>query len=588
MINQCKPEVASWSVIISRHFDIVRFSQAATFLIASAFPLCRMYSCKSIRSDDGEMFIVKDTNELSRRYIPQYFGHSNFSSFDRQLNFYGFRKSFPDALRQANISNVQTELSKESAKHVRFYHQYFKRGRTDLFHLIKRASTKKRSSVKKNNKSSVKRKRGEIEELREELSSLECRLTSVSSQIEKKFAQLSKDIEDKIEAMRGVVSDASNRLFQTQQHLGRGNGLNSTRPLEAGEGYVVERFPQISTFGTSKTTEISSAYDDLSLDARPLTNIQQSNSRIGRLLSEDFVSLLKPSNTNPPVSPNMNFQRTTSTSSKAKSDIHDDFSKLLRKKQGLTYSRSTTEEIFNLFSNPSESISPELAPRANHDKHPASFLSGGAFTLLPEGTLNQSKTASEVYKADNMNLNPPSRSTSRITTEDFFGVLLERQNKMRIERATSSEYLSNHGPSTQKASNDYVSLHSLYPHPPDAPYMRCSSDDANNAFKPTAGNLAHTNKVYNENKNVNNDFLRGEGFSLADLSHDGKFATTGATDSSVPLFSIDLPNQGVNRMTTEDFFGEYLETSNGNQANYVDGNEAAALLMFASQNMPKR
>jgi hypothetical protein len=61
----------------------------------------------------------------------------------------------------------------------------------------------------------------------------------------------------------------------TQQHSARGNGLNSTHPLEADEGYVVERFPYIISFGTSKTTEILSAYDDLSLDLKPLINIQQ-------------------------------------------------------------------------------------------------------------------------------------------------------------------------------------------------------------------------------------------------------------------------------------------------------------------------
>ncbi|MFN9953084.1 MAG: hypothetical protein ACK55I_08290, partial [bacterium] len=103
-------------------------------------------------------------------------------------------------------------------------------------HVIKRANTKKRSSEKKNSKACVKKKKSEVEELREELSSLECRLTSVSSDIEQKFSQLSKDIERKIEAMRGIVSDAGNRLFGPQQTFGRGTSSNSARPLESGEG----------------------------------------------------------------------------------------------------------------------------------------------------------------------------------------------------------------------------------------------------------------------------------------------------------------------------------------------------------------
>lgn len=516
------------------------------------------------------MFIVKDQNALSSIYIPQYFGHSNFSSFDRQLNFYGFRKSFPDALRQTSVSSVLTDASKESSKYVRFYHQYFKRGRTELFHLIKRANTKKRSSEKKNSKTSVKKKRSEVEELREELSSLECRLTSVSSEIEHKLSQLSKDIERKIEAMRGVVSDAGNRLYGSLQNYGRGTSSNSARPLESGEGYVVERFPQ--SYGTSKTTAFSSAYDDLLLDPKSSTNMQQSNSRTGRLMSEDFVSLLRPSSSNLPSSPNLTFQRTTSTSSRAKSDMHDEFSMLLKKKQGLSFSRSTTEEIFNLFSNPPESISPELVPRVHHGKqHPTNLFSGGNFTLLPDSSWNQSK-ASNVHTTGHLaeplgleaNSNPPSKILPRSTTEDYFGVLMEKQNKMNTaETETFSSDLQ--GLSEVKLSSDFHNLHSLPSHHTYSKYMRSLSDEASNGLKDTVGNFFEKN-LYTENHRIKNSNLGG------------------AEPSSVPLFSIDQPNKGIDRMTTEDFFGEYLAAgNNNNQISHADGNEAAALLMFASQ-----
>lgn len=41
------------------------------------------------RSDDGDMFIVKDPEIFASEVIPQYFDHNKFSSFARQLNFYG-------------------------------------------------------------------------------------------------------------------------------------------------------------------------------------------------------------------------------------------------------------------------------------------------------------------------------------------------------------------------------------------------------------------------------------------------------------------------------------------------------------------
>lgn len=43
-------------------------------------------------SESGESFMIKDPDLFAQHVIPQYFSHNNFSSFVRQLNFYGFRK----------------------------------------------------------------------------------------------------------------------------------------------------------------------------------------------------------------------------------------------------------------------------------------------------------------------------------------------------------------------------------------------------------------------------------------------------------------------------------------------------------------
>ena len=116
-------------------------------------------------SDSGDSFIVLNEDEFAKTLIPELFKHSNYASFVRQLNMYGFHK-------KVGLSDNSMRASERKNKSPSEYsNPYFRRGHPELLWLIHKPKNLHAQGVKgkSRNKADSEQNDEDVEEYVEEI-----------------------------------------------------------------------------------------------------------------------------------------------------------------------------------------------------------------------------------------------------------------------------------------------------------------------------------------------------------------------------------------------------------------------------------
>eukprot|EP00549_Striatella_unipunctata_P009050 CAMPEP_0118682700 /NCGR_PEP_ID=MMETSP0800-20121206/5623_1 /TAXON_ID=210618 ORGANISM="Striatella unipunctata, Strain CCMP2910" /NCGR_SAMPLE_ID=MMETSP0800 /ASSEMBLY_ACC=CAM_ASM_000638 /LENGTH=235 /DNA_ID=CAMNT_0006579103 /DNA_START=361 /DNA_END=1068 /DNA_ORIENTATION=- len=177
MIDRCDPEIATWS-------------------------------------SQGDNFVVKNVEKFAATVLPQYFKHSNFSSFARQLNFYGFRKLKAEPILTA-------DFDARTACYVRFYHEKFQKDKPELLPQIKRATKSDMQS------------KDDVESLKMEISNLKECMAAMTAEYDRKLAEVSFDCNRRIASISG---DYEKLAMVVQQLLTKDQTASAAAAAAATDG----------------------------------------------------------------------------------------------------------------------------------------------------------------------------------------------------------------------------------------------------------------------------------------------------------------------------------------------------------------
>ena len=181
--------------------------------------------------DGGTAFVVKDTAKFASDHLPQYFRHSNFQSFVRQLNIYGFRKD-------SNVTGLP-------AANIVFRHESFRKDHESLLDQVRRVN-KKPSKPKASAAANIFSKQKESSDGPTNLH-LQIQIEELSEKMDVLIALMTgKDLPDqkphsimiptgsKRRREAASVSDASQETYDHQQASGRAARMDVVEEEKSG------------------------------------------------------------------------------------------------------------------------------------------------------------------------------------------------------------------------------------------------------------------------------------------------------------------------------------------------------------------
>lgn len=202
-------------------------------------------------NDAGDTVLIYSPTQLEQHYLPQYFQHSKFSSFVRQLNLYGFKNVTKEVTTSGDNSVSGSHNSGGSGTSgsglQAFRNPNFLRGRKDLVGNIQRSKTGDRAQRKTKQDEAV---RAVSEELGGRLEELESHVGVLNRKVD--------DISGKLDLVINMLASAG--IGSTQIN---GGGLSYTGGMGSigGDGGILPRQTPYTAVaqsgnGTSSRVEI--------------------------------------------------------------------------------------------------------------------------------------------------------------------------------------------------------------------------------------------------------------------------------------------------------------------------------------------